>query len=76
MNFKIDKNENGDFIYETSLKTYIAIAKKADEETMKVISKYCKEHNIIPQIIEEEKLELILRLGIEEYNKRHLGEDK
>ena len=41
-----------------------------DEETLKVIERYCEENNVIPNIIEKEKLDLVLKLGITEYNRR------
>ena len=37
---------------------------------MKAIERYCEENNIIPNIIEKERLDLVLRLGIAELNKR------
>ena len=36
------------------------------------IKKYCEENNIIPNIISEDKLKLVLQLGIAELNKRDL----
>jgi hypothetical protein len=52
------------------------IVSKHDKETLKAIERYCEENNIIPNIIEKEKLDLVLRLGIAEYNKRFFGEEK
>ena len=52
------------------------IVSKHDKEMLKAIEKYCEENNIIPNIIEKEKLDLVLKLGINEYNKRFLKEDK
>ena len=46
------------------------IISKHDKETLKAIERYCEENNIIPNIIEKEKLDLVLKLGINEYNKR------
>ena len=46
------------------------IVSSKDEETLKVIERYCDENNIIPNIIEKEKLDLALKLGIDEYNRR------
>ena len=46
------------------------IVSSKDEETLKVIERYCDENNIIPNIIEKEKLDLVLKLGIDEYNRR------
>ncbi len=52
------------------------IISKHDKETLKAIERYCEENNIIPNIIEKEKLDLVLRLGITEYNKRFFEEGK
>lgn len=52
------------------------IVSKHDKETLKAIERYCEENNIIPNIIEKEKLDLVLRLGIDEYNRRFLKEEK
>ena len=48
------------------------IVSSKDEETLKAIERYCDENNIIPNIIEKEKLDLVLKLGIAEYNRRLL----
>lgn len=48
------------------------IISNQDKETLKAIERYCEENNIIPNIIEKEKLDLILALGINEYTKRYL----
>lgn len=48
------------------------IVSKKDKETLKAIERYCKENNVIPNIIEKEKLDLVLKLGIDEYNRRLL----
>ena len=47
-----------------------------DKETLKAIEKYCEENNIIPNIIEKEKLDLVLKLGISEYSRRFLEKEK
>lgn len=52
------------------------IVSKHDKETLKAIERYCEENNITPNIIEEEKLDLVLKLGIAEYNKRFLEKRK
>lgn len=52
------------------------IVSKHDKATLEAIERYCKENNIVPNIIEKEKLDLVLRLGIAEYNKRFLKEEK
>ena len=50
------------------------IVSSKDEETFKVIERYCEENNVIPNIIEKEKLDLVLKLGIDEYNKNYENE--
>lgn len=50
------------------------IVSKHDKATLKAIEIYCEENNIIPNIIEKEKLDLVLKLGINEYNKRFIKE--
>ena len=47
-----------------------------DKETLKAIERYCEENNVIPNIIEKEKLDLVLKLGIAEYNKKFLEKEK
>ena len=63
-------NDKGDFIYEYTHKIITQVVSNQDKETLKAIDRYCEENNIIPNIIEKEKLDLILKLGIAEYNKR------
>lgn len=63
-------NDNGDFIYEYTQKMITQVVSNQDKATLKAIERYCEENNIIPNIIEKEKLDLILKLGIAEYNKR------
>jgi hypothetical protein len=48
------------------------IVSKQDEATLKAIERYCEENNIIPNIIEKEKLDLVLKLGIQELKLREL----
>lgn len=52
------------------------IVSNKDEATLKAIERYCEENNVIPNIIEKEKLDLVLKLGINEYNKRFLKKEK
>ena len=51
------------------------IVSNHDKETLKAIERYCEENNIIPNIIEKEKLDLVLKLGIDEYNKKFLEKE-
>lgn len=70
---KIEVDEfNNEYIYSATQKICLAIAEKVDEETFKLIREYCEEKGIIPSIIQKEKLDLVLRLGIAELNKRDL----
>ena len=66
--------ENPVFSY--TEKMIIEIVSKHDKETLKAIERYCEENNVIPNIIEKEKLDLVLKLGINEYNKRFLKKEK
>lgn len=69
-------NCNSDFVYSATQKIITKIVSKQDEITLKVIEKYCEENNIIPNIIEKEKLDKVLKLGIQELKLRELkGED-
>lgn len=74
--FKIDIDEvDNNFIYSASHKICTQIAKDTDEATLKAIQRYCEENNIIPNIISEDKLKLVLQLGIAELNKRELEKE-
>jgi len=71
--FKIDVDEIDDnYVYQCHQKVITQIVKDQDEATFKAIQRYCEENDIIPNIISEDKLKLILRLGIAEYSKRNL----
>ena len=71
--FKFNVDEVDDnFIYSASHKICTQIAKDTDEATYKAIQRYCEENDIIPNIISEDKLKLVLQLGIAELNKRDL----
>ena len=59
-----------------SQKIITKIISNQEKETLKVIERYCEENNIIPNIIEKEKLDLVLRLRVAEYNKRFLEKEK
>ena len=72
MKDEIIKDDNSNYIFSTTHKIITEIVSKEDKETMKAIEKYCEENNIIPNIIEKEKLDLVLRLGIAELNKRRI----
>lgn len=54
--------ENGTYSYTQKMIT--EIVSNQDKETLKAIERYCEENNVILNIIEKEKLDLILKLGI------------
>lgn len=68
--------EEENCIFSYTEKMITEIVSKHDKAALKAIERYCEENNIIPNIIEKEKLDLVLRLGINEYNKRFLKEEK
>ena len=72
MKDEIIKGDNSNYIFSTTHKIITEIVSKEDKATMKAIERYCEENNIIPNIIEKERLDLVLRLGIAELNKRDL----
>ena len=51
---------------------FTQVINKQDKETLKAIEKYCEENDIIPNLIDKDKLDLVLKLGINELNKREL----
>ena len=51
------------------------IISSKDEATLKAIERYCEENNVIPNIIEKEKLDLVLKLGIAEYKRKLLEKE-
>ena len=62
-------------IFNYTEKMITEIISKHDKETLKAIERYCEENNIFPNIIEKEKLDLVLKLGIDEYNRRLLEKE-
>lgn len=62
-------------IFSYTEKMITEIISKHDKETLKAIERYCEENNVIPNIIEKEKLDLVLKLGIAEYNRRLLEKE-
>lgn len=74
--FKIDIDEIEDnYVYQCSQKVITQIVKDQDEATYKAIQRYCEENDIIPNIISEDKLKLVLQLGIDELKKRELEKE-
>lgn len=77
MNLGIINCDNEDsVIFEYSSKFITQIVDKENKATLEAILKYCEENNIIPNLIDKEKLDLVLRLGIQELQKRELQKRK
>ena len=72
MNFEINEDGDGNFIYSATQKIHTQIVNAQEKTTLDTIYRYCQENNIYPNIIDEDKLKLILQLGINEYMKRNL----
>lgn len=64
--------ENADYSFTTEIIT--KIVKAQDTATIKAITKFCREYGYFPNILIEEQVEEILRLGIAEYERRQLEE--
>lgn len=65
------KKDNDNFIYTYTHKIMTQVVEMENKETVKAIERYCKENGYIPNLIDRNKLELILKLGIKEYQKRN-----
>lgn len=63
------------FIATYTEKMITKIISSQDEATLKAIERYCEENNVIPNIIEKEKLDLVLKLGIAEYKRKLLEKE-
>ena len=63
--------KENNFVYEITQKMYAKVISKQDEITYNAIKQYCENHNIIPMIIEEEKLKEVLMLGMAELEKKN-----
>ena len=68
----INCDNEDSIIFEYSSKFITQIIDKENKATLEAILKYCEENNIIPNLIDKEKLDLVLRLGIQELQKREL----
>lgn len=74
--FKIDIDEIDDnYVFQCNQKVITQIVKDQDEGTYKAILRYCEENDVIPNIISEDKLRLVLQLGIDELKKRELEKE-
>lgn len=74
MKFDIKETEDS-IIYSTTQKIFTKVFDMQEKETLKAIEEYCEENNIIPNLIDKEKLDLVLRLGIQELQKRELDKE-
>lgn len=61
-----------DCIYKNSYKMLTMIVNEQEKEILKAIERYCEENNVFPNIIDEDKLKIALKLGREEAIKRDL----
>ena len=69
MNIDI-KEVDDNIICSTTQKMITQVLDMQDKETIKAIQRYCEENNIIPNIIDKDKLDLVLKLGIQALNER------
>lgn len=77
MNLDILNCDNEDsVVFEYSCKFITQIIDKENKATLEAILKYCEINNIIPNLIDKEKLDLVLRLGIQELQKREIDKEK
>ena len=65
--FKVKEFEDNCLV-EVTTGIYSKIVNQREKETIKLIQEYCKEHNLYCDLIDEDKLKLILKLGVEKYN--------
>ena len=75
MNFQVDETDDS-IIYSTTSKILTQIAREQDKMVLKAIEEFCEENGYIPNIIDADKLELIIKLGIQEYMKREMEKNK
>lgn len=66
----VDSYDNTVFQYTEKIITHIIDME--NKEALKTILQYCEENNIIPNLIDKNRLDLVLKLGINELNKRDL----
>ena len=73
MKNKININEDNT-VFTYSEKIITQIVSEKNEMTLKAIEEYCEKNDIIPNIISEEKLKLVLELGIKALKELEKGE--
>lgn len=66
----VDSYDNAVFQYTEKFITHIIDME--NKEALKTILQYCEENNIVPNLIDKNRLDLVLKLGINELNKRDL----
>ena len=66
----VDSYDNTVFEYTEKFITHIIDME--NREALKTILQYCEENNIIPNLIDKNRLDLVLKLGINELNKKDL----
>ena len=64
------KEQKDSIVYSTAQKMMTKIIDTQDKETLRAIEKYCAENNIIPNLIDKDKLDLVLKLGIQALNEK------
>ena len=74
MKFNIKETKDS-VIYSTTQKMFTKVFDMQEKVTLKAIEEYCEKNNIIPNLIDKEKLDLVLRLGIQELQKRELDKE-
>lgn len=69
------KQDGDNFIYSYTHKIMTQIVDMENKEAVKVIEKFCEENGYIPNLIDKDKLESILKLGINAYQTRQLCDE-
>ena len=64
------KEQEDSVIYSTTQKMFTKVFNMQEKETLRAIEEYCEENNIIPNLIDKDKLDLVLKLGIQALNER------
>lgn len=72
MKVDVREQDNG-LILETSQKMFTKILDVQEQETIKAALKYCEENDLIPNIIDKDKLDLVLKLGIQALAEREIN---
>ena len=71
---KVDfREQDNGLILETSQKMFTKILDVQEQETIKAALKYCEENDLIPNIIDKDKLDMVLKLGIQALAEREIN---